>query len=277
IEAPTSTSITPTSWNKFITYNMVAITLISVSLAALLSCVGATNITTGALGNATIISNNPPGVVYVATLPTKEFNNPEDPRGNIKGSVAATANPNGIGVSISVSFSNLPTSGGPFLYHIHEAPVPADGNCTSTGAHLDPFVRGETPACDSSLPQTCQVGDLSGKHGKIESDPFVATYSDDFASTVQGLSSFFGNLSFVVHFANKTRITCANFALAGSLPPPSGSNSSCSANSTTSIAGAGSSTSPTTGTGAPQFTGAGAKTVAPIGSLLGVAALAFFF
>jgi len=255
---------------------MVAITLISVSLAALLSCVGATDITTGALGNATIVSNNPPGVVYVATLPTREFNNPDDPHGNIKGSVAATANPNGIGLSISVSFSNLPTSGGPFLYHIHAAPVPADGNCTSTLGHLDPFIRGETPSCDASLPQTCQVGDLSGKHGKIESDPFVATYSEDFASTVQGLGSFFGNRSFVIHFANTTRITCANFALAGSLAPPSDSNSSCSANSTTSSGNAGSSTTPTTGTGAAQFTGAGAKTVVSTGSLLGVAALAFF-
>ncbi|TVY34858.1 Cell surface Cu-only superoxide dismutase, partial [Lachnellula subtilissima] len=258
--------------NKFTTFNMVAITLISVSLAALLSCVGAQNITTGALGNATVVSNNPPGVVYAASLPTTEFNNPDDPRGNIKGSVAATANPNGIGVSISVSFSNLPTSGGPFLYHIHDAPVPADGNCTSTLGHLDPFIRGETPACDASLPQTCQVGDLSGKHGKIEQDPFVATYTEDFATTVPGLGSFFGNRSFVIHFANKTRITCANFALAGSISPPASSNSSCAANSTTSSGGAGSSTTPTTGTGAAPFTGAGAKTVVSMGSLLGAAA-----
>ncbi|TVY89896.1 Cell surface Cu-only superoxide dismutase, partial [Lachnellula willkommii] len=257
-------------------FNMLAITLISVSLAALLSCVGALNITTGALGNATIVENNPPGVVYVATLPTKEFNDPNDPRGNIQGSVAATANPNGIGVSISVSFSNLPTSGGPFLYHIHDVPVPADGNCTSTLGHLDPFIRGETPACDATLPQTCQVGDLAGKHGKIEQDPFIATYSEDFASTSQGLGSFFGNRSFVVHFANKTRITCANFALAASIPPPSSSNSSCAANSTTA-GGAGSSTTPTTtGAGAARFTGAGAKTVASTGSLLGAAALALF-
>jgi len=257
---------------------MVPATLISVSLAALLSCVGAQTITTGALGNASIVSNNPLGVVYIATLPTTEFNNPKDPRGNIKGSIAATANPNGIGVSVSVSFSNLPTSGGPFLYHIHDAPVPADGNCTNTLGHLDPYIRGETPACDATLPSTCQVGDLSGKHGKIEQEPFVATYSDDFATTIQGLGSFFGNRSFVVHYANTTRITCANFALAGSISPPSGSNSSCSANSTTTTTGTGNSTTiPTmTGTGAAQFTGEGAKTVASMGSLLGVAALAFF-
>jgi len=41
-------------------------------------------------------------------------------------------------------------------------PVPADGNCSGTLAHLDPFIRGEKPPCDASAPQTCQVGDLSG-------------------------------------------------------------------------------------------------------------------
>lgn len=85
--------------------------------AALLTCAGAQTTTypvTGILGNATVVENNPVGPVYVATLPETEFFNPDDPRGNIKGSVSATANPNGIGVSFQVTFSNLPTSGGPF-------------------------------------------------------------------------------------------------------------------------------------------------------------------
>jgi hypothetical protein len=92
-------------------------TVISVFVAVLLTCAGAqTTIypVTGALGNATIVEDNPPGAIYVATLPEKEFFNPNDPRGNVKGSVSATANPNGIGVSFQVTFSNLPTSGGPF-------------------------------------------------------------------------------------------------------------------------------------------------------------------
>ena len=53
------------------------------------------------------------------------------------------------------------------VYHIHAKPVPADGNCTATGAHLDPYNRGETPLCDSTQQNTCQTGDLSGKHGNI--------------------------------------------------------------------------------------------------------------
>jgi hypothetical protein len=95
---------------------MQHITTVSVFLTALafVSAQSNTVPVTGTLGNATVVENNPPGIIYTATLPTKEFFNPEDPRGNVKGSVSATANPNGIGVSFQVSFENLPTSGGPF-------------------------------------------------------------------------------------------------------------------------------------------------------------------
>lgn len=192
--------------------------VVALSVAAAQTASNGTGPVTGLLGNASVVENNPPGVVYTATLPDKEFFNPNDPRGNIKGSVVAVANPNGIGVSFQINFQNLPTSGGPFLYHLHAFPVPSDGNCTKTLAHLDPYQRGEDPVCNSSLPQTCQVGDLSGKYGKITQDPFVASFSDDFASTAEGIGAYFGNRSFAVHFGNKTRITCANFTLtAGSV------------------------------------------------------------
>ena len=61
------------------------------------------------------------------------------------------------------------------VYHIHDQPVPADGNCTGTKAHLDPYIRGEKPPCDPTMPQMCQVGDLSGKHGNITASPFQTT------------------------------------------------------------------------------------------------------
>lgn len=53
------------------------------------------------------------------------------------------------------------------VYHIHDKPVPADLNCTGAGAHLDPYARGESPACDADHKESCQVGDLSGKYGNI--------------------------------------------------------------------------------------------------------------
>jgi hypothetical protein len=103
------------------------------------------------------------------------------------------------------------------VYHIHDQPVPANGNCTATLAHQDPYIRGEDPICDPSRPATCQVGDLSGKYGEISGltpeQHWTQTYNDLYASTKPGLGSFFGNRSIVVHFKNKTRIACANFEL----------------------------------------------------------------
>lgn len=184
---------------------------------ALTSYAAAQSVITGMLGNATVVEDNPPGVIYTASLPSMNLSSQNSSQRNVMGSIIATANPDGIGVMFNVSFSNLPTTGGPFAYHLHVAPVPSDGNCTSTMGHLDPFIRGEAIACNMSLPQTCQVGDLSGKHGKITSDPFEASYSEEFASTTEGLGSFFGNRSLVVHSSDKTRIACANFTLAGAI------------------------------------------------------------
>lgn len=61
---------------------------------------------------------------------------------------------------------------------------------------------------------TCQVGDLAGKYGAITTSPFMASYTDSFTATSDD-KAFIGNLSVVVHFANLTRITCANFKTMG--------------------------------------------------------------
>ncbi|KAL7955167.1 Cu,Zn superoxide dismutase-like protein [Trichoderma compactum] len=161
--------------------------------------------------DAPVVTGNPQSVEYKATLPKKPFFAGADLAGNVKGSVSAVAAPGGKGVRFRVQFENFPRSGGPFMYHIHEEPA-TNGNCTTTLAHLDPYHRGETPACNSSQPETCQVGDLSGKYGKITSDPFVAEYFDLYTSLQPDSPAFFGNRSIVVHYANKTRLTCANFA-----------------------------------------------------------------
>ncbi|KAI1076729.1 superoxide dismutase [Whalleya microplaca] len=198
-----------------------------ISLSAVgVSAVLAQNDTTGKLGDATVVTNNPVGKAVVATLPEQPFFTAGSLNGNVKGSVVAKSGPNGEGIDYEVSFSNIPTEGGPFIYHIHVAPVPSDGNCTSTLAHLDPFIRGEDPACDSTKPASCQVGDLSGKYGKITSESFSAKYHDPYTSLVEGVGSYFANRSIVFHFANKTRISCANFTtLQGNgtgAPVPSG-------------------------------------------------------
>ncbi|KAK8137811.1 hypothetical protein PG984_001191 [Apiospora sp. TS-2023a] len=187
------------------------------TMALGLALVNADGIKTGA-SNATAVTNNPVGVSALGTLPDKAFFTAGSLSGNVKGSVSVKSAPGGIGVVYTVKFSNLPKEGGPFPYHIHEKKVPDDGNCTSTGAHLDPTIRGETPPCDKTYPQTCQVGDLSGKYGTIDSDPFEATYTDLFGSMNSGSNASVPDRSFVVHFSNKTRISCANFDVSSPAP-----------------------------------------------------------
>lgn len=94
---------------------MHAFTISSVflSVLTLASAQSDTVPVTGKLGNAPIARGNPAGVVYTATLPAKAFSYP-GPQGNVKGSISATAGPDGTGVQWSVNFSNLPSSGGPF-------------------------------------------------------------------------------------------------------------------------------------------------------------------
>ncbi|EFX06134.1 cytosolic cu zn superoxide dismutase [Grosmannia clavigera kw1407] len=192
----------------------ILLSAIFIAIAAARVAISEDGPITGALGSATVTADNPPGQVYIATLPKTAFDKAAYPSGgNVEGRISAEAHPGGIGVDFDINFWNLPETDGPFTYHIHEFPVPIDGNCIATGGHLDPFRREDDPACDSKLKQTCEVGDLSGKHSKITSDPFIATYRDLYTSTKPGNPAFFGNLSFVLHYSNKTRITCANFIL----------------------------------------------------------------
>ncbi|PGH33552.1 hypothetical protein GX50_03624 [[Emmonsia] crescens] len=169
--------------------------------------------------SAPVTENNPRGVVYAATLLNKTTS-------TVRGTINATAGPGGRGVVFNVDFFDFPDEKefGPFLYHIHDQPVPADGNCSGTLAHLDPFKRGEKPPCDKSRPDTCQVGDLGGKYGDImdvaNGKHFKATYLDFYTSTRHGPGAFFGNRSIVVHYHNTTRINCANFTLVSNQTTP---------------------------------------------------------
>jgi len=118
------------------------------------------------------------------------------------------------GVHVAVSLSGFPTEGGPFGYHVHDQPVPADGNCTGTKAHLDPFQRGQKVACDPKRPESCEVGDLAGKHGKIPAETgngtYSTTYMDEYITLTEGVGSFIGNRSIVIHLADASRYVCVN-------------------------------------------------------------------
>lgn len=123
---------------------------------------------------------------------------------SISGSVIFTSR-DGV-VDVSVDLQHLPASGGPFLYHIHEKPVPPDGNCTGTLLHFNPY-NGTTNGSTDALKE---LGDLSGKHGEINGTSVVTSYTDPYLSLNPLSPAFFGGLSVVVHFANNSRLACAN-------------------------------------------------------------------
>lgn len=67
--------------------------------------------------DAPVVSDNPQGVEYKATLPKQPFFPKAELVGNVKGNVSAVAAPGGKGVRFTVQFENLPKSGGPFSEH----------------------------------------------------------------------------------------------------------------------------------------------------------------
>lgn len=234
---------------------------------------------------APVIKDNPAGVAYKATLPDR-------PDTSVRGSVVGAASPGGEGIDFTVALEGLPQAAGagPFLYHIHDQPVSSDGNCTSTLAHLDPYERGETPPCDKNKPWTCQVGDLSGKHGLIDTTvnqtgTFTASYKELYVDANLGRGSFFGNRSITIHFNNKTRLTCANFTQFGTsetMGPwylPNGTTSNNATSTGLKPTGAVSTTGAPPGYPPPskptsnpqQFPGSAQKTFISVGGILGVA------
>lgn len=200
-----------------------------------------------------------PAATYTATLPSTAF---DELTGTvISGTITVSSKQGDTGVTINVDFSNFPSESeyGPFVYHIHNMPVPADGNCTETMGHFDVTNYGEYYPCNMSTPDNCQVGDLAGKHGKIMSSPFMANYVDDFLSTDPSSMYFMGTKSVVIHTMNTTRLTCANFMVA--MP-----NGTMSGNATGTGSGMPTSTSPA------MYTGAASKVVAG-GAVAGLAGL----
>lgn len=78
--------------------------------ASLLSASAVLAQDTGKLGDAQVVTDNPVGPVYVATLP-------ESDESTIRGFISGTANDDGTGVKFEVEFHGLP-EGGPFSKHL---------------------------------------------------------------------------------------------------------------------------------------------------------------
>lgn len=167
-------------------------------------------------------TDSPEGSIAVA-----EF--PEGGSHSVSGSVKFSGLKNG-SVQVDVDLKGLPSSGGPFLYHIHEAAVPSNGSCAATLAHFNPN-HGNATACPSQGNNAlCEAGDLSGKHGKIDSTEAKLSYVEPFISLNSKSPYYFadGKRSITVHFANTSRIACANIELAEKGASNSSDNSTTS-------------------------------------------------
>ena len=80
-----------------------------------------------------------------------------------------------------------------------------------TGGHYDPLGVGDAPGYRDDCaadPARCEVGDLSGRHGRLTASPSPAQFTDP-ALSLFGVFSVVGR-SIVIHDENGTRLLCAN-------------------------------------------------------------------
>ncbi|KAH9818725.1 Cu/Zn superoxide dismutase [Melampsora americana] len=95
---------------------------------------------------------------------------------------------------------------GPFPYHVHVNPI-KNKDCESALGHLNPFKLPETEVCNPKDFKSCEVGDLSGKHGKLTPAKPFRSYIDSQLKFSPEEFSFVGR-SVVIHDSNKKRIAC---------------------------------------------------------------------
>ncbi|KAJ2305200.1 hypothetical protein IWW55_002059 [Coemansia sp. RSA 2706] len=147
-----------------------------------------------------------------STCPSKVNSATAEPKGAEVSAVIKFARAaDGNGLDMTVSASGL-TKGAEYPYHIHVDKVPADGNCTATGGHLNPHNIDSTVTCDpSDILNTCELGDLAGVFGKMVGDD-NGEFGGSFKATQLAFSGENTILdhSIVIHNADGDRIACAN-------------------------------------------------------------------
>ena len=118
---------------------------------------------------------------------------------------------------VNISLAGLNQRAGP--YHVHVNPIVDNtmgkySACLATGGHLNPFGVNYTLSglCNSSNPASCEVGDLSGKHGYLTNLISITTqYADSGITLFDGDTTSIIGRAIVIHFANSTsRWVCAD-------------------------------------------------------------------
>ncbi|CAK9440414.1 uncharacterized protein LODBEIA_P45140 [Lodderomyces beijingensis] len=151
------------------------------------------------------IKKNPSNIVAIADFP---FGGNKD----IKGNVVFTAS-QGNYVNVHIDMTGFPKDCGPFYYHIHERSVPENGNCDACGLHFNPY-DASFDCANQKSDSYCQVGDLSGKHGLINTTCFDDKYCDEYLSLNKRSKSYIVGKSLVFHYPNMTKLACADIECA---------------------------------------------------------------
>ncbi|GEQ67866.1 hypothetical protein JCM33374_g1532 [Metschnikowia sp. JCM 33374] len=157
-------------------------------------------------GPAPFSKDNPKNIVAVADFPES------GPNKYTKGYVYFTS-PKGDSIKVHVDMTGLPTSGGPFVYHIHEGQIFDKKSCDEAGKHFDPF-NGFVHCPEKGDDAFCMVGDLAGKHGFINATCFQTEYHDKYISLNPASEAYIVGRSLVFHDQTQTRFACANINLA---------------------------------------------------------------
>ncbi|KAJ1823275.1 Cell surface superoxide dismutase [Cu-Zn] 4 [Coemansia sp. S610] len=123
--------------------------------------------------------------------------------------------PGQTGLKVGINLSGL-KQGTQYPFHIHVSLVPANGNCTATGGHLDTYgikTANGTYNCDKTKPlTTCEIGDLAGIAGNLVANAngqATMTFNNPVITFGDNKTTILGH-SIVVHNPDNSRLACGN-------------------------------------------------------------------
>lgn len=111
-------------------------------------------------------------------------------------------------VNVHLDTTGLPPNAGPFFYHINS------GKCGSDSEVLNPYSSVYRTCDELDNDSECAVGDLSGKHGFINTTCFETQYQDPYLSLNKKNSAFVGGNSVVIIDQSNNQISCGNINMA---------------------------------------------------------------
>ncbi|KAI8050326.1 superoxide dismutase [Syncephalis plumigaleata] len=138
-------------------------------------------------------------------------------KGDVEGFILFVSSLSATTVFGGVTIGNLPA--GEYSYHVHEKPVPENGDCAATGGHYDPHAK-KGAKCTKTTLTDCEIGDLSGKFGKLDNkgksdkkkddkEEAMILFEDPTLKLSNGANGIVGR-SIVIHNPAGDRIACGN-------------------------------------------------------------------